>query len=135
MKVGLEINLDKTKFITNLVTNDNIIIDGGEIAQVYDYKYRRYEVRIGRDNQTCEIKRRILLGWIAFGKLSSTLKSDLPISLKRKVYEQCVIPVMSYGAETLTLTRQTAGKMRVAQRAMERQCWELREGIELQMRT
>ena len=44
----------------------------------------------------------------------------MDIRLKRKVFEQCVLPVMTYGSETLTLTKASANKFRVAQRAMER---------------
>ena len=41
-------------------------------------------------------------------------------SLKRKVFDSCVLPVLTYGAETLTLTKASSSKLRVAQRAMER---------------
>ena len=41
-------------------------------------------------------------------------------SLKRKVFDLCVLPVLTYGAETLTLTKASENKLRVAQRAMER---------------
>ena len=41
-------------------------------------------------------------------------------SLKRKVFESCVLPVLTYGAETLTITQASAQRLRVAQRAMER---------------
>ena len=48
------------------------------------------------------------------------LKSKLPICLKRKVYNQCVIPAMTYGCETWKLTKRTENLLRIAQRAMER---------------
>src|ERR1700744_4182091 len=41
-------------------------------------------------------------------------------SLKRKVFDSCVLLVLTYGAETLTLTKASSNKLRVAQRAMER---------------
>jgi len=40
--------------------------------------------------------------------------------LKRKVYNQCVLPVMIYGCETWTLNAQTTQRFRVTQRAMKR---------------
>lgn len=120
-RTGLEINMDKTKFMTNLVPAGKISISGQTITQVYDYKYLGHEIRLGRDNQTCEIQRRIGLGWAAFGRLRETFKNkEIPICLKRRVFEQCVAPVITYGAETLTLTRKVTHKLRVAQRAMER---------------
>ena len=36
------------------------------------------------------------------------------------MYNQCVIPTMTYGAETWTTTKQLEQKLQVAQRAMER---------------
>jgi len=119
-QVGLRINAGKTQIMTNLVLAQNIRIGDSDIKETHMYKYLGHEIQIGKNNQTHEIQRRIGLGWAAFGKLRETFKSDIPICLKRKVYEQCVLPVMTYGAETLTLTKKTAENLRVAQRAMER---------------
>ncbi|CAG9837260.1 unnamed protein product [Diabrotica balteata] len=118
--VGLNINISKTKIMTNLVPNQNISIGGKEIELVDIYIYLGHEIMIGRDNQTHELKRRVGLGWAAFGKLRETFKSELPTCLKRKVFDQCVLPVLTYGAETLTLTKAAATKLRVTQRRMER---------------
>lgn len=38
-RTGLEISMDKTKFMTNLVLGGQIRISGQPIEQVYDYKY------------------------------------------------------------------------------------------------
>ena len=42
------------------------------------------------------------------------------MNLKRSTFEQCILPVMVYGSETWTLTRQIIHKLQVTQRAMER---------------
>jgi len=39
--------------------------------------------------------------------------------LKRKMFEQCVFPVLTY-TETLTLTQKTINKIRITQRVMKR---------------
>lgn len=52
--------------------------------------------------------------------MRDVFKSDIPISLKRKAFDQCVLPVMSYQVETLTLTKTTAVALKVTQRCMER---------------
>jgi len=49
----------KTQFMTNLVLNRNILLENSEIIQVTLYKYLSHEIRIDRENQTCEIGRRI----------------------------------------------------------------------------
>lgn len=51
-------------------------------------------------NREKEIRRRIELGWGAFGKHTQIMKRKMSISLKRKVFNQFVLPVMRYGAET-----------------------------------
>lgn len=118
--VGLKINFSKTQLMTNLVLSEGVCIDGMQIEEVTSYKYLGHELRINKDNQTHELARRIGLTWAAFGNLRHIFKTDIPICLKRKVFNQCVLPVLTYGAETLTLTKRTAQKVGVTQRAMER---------------
>lgn len=118
--VGLKMNIGKTKFMTNLVPSNNLIIENSEIGLVDKYTYLGHELSISKANQTREINRRIILSWAAYGKLRDVFKSDLPICLKRKVFNQCVLPVMTYGAETLTLTNASAKKLKITQRKMER---------------
>ena len=51
-----------------------------------------------------EIKRRIESCWQAFGRASSIFKNkDIPIILKRQVYDQCTLSVVTYGAEVVEL--------------------------------
>ncbi|XP_045445704.1 uncharacterized protein LOC123653764 [Melitaea cinxia] len=56
---------------------------------------------------------RIRLSWETFGRLLRVFTS------KTKVFEQCILPVLIYGAETWTLTRALVHKFKVAQSAME----------------
>ncbi len=46
------------------------------------------------------------MGWSAFGKQNLVMNSNLPLSLKRKVYNQCILPVLTYGSETWRLTKE-----------------------------
>ena len=48
------------------------------------------------------------------------MKGNLPICLKRKVYNQCILPAISYGSETWTLTSKMERKLAAAQHNMER---------------
>ena len=47
-------------------------------------------------------------------------KSNLSICLKRQVYNSCVLPAMTYGAETWTVIKQAHNKLAAAQTKMER---------------
>ncbi|CAH2217922.1 jg14812 [Pararge aegeria aegeria] len=56
----------------------------------------------------------------AFGIIRDIFSSKIPHCLKTKVFEQYVLPVMTYGSETRSLTMGLIRRLRVAQRAMER---------------
>lgn len=119
-KIGLKMNTSKTKIMTNIDTDKVIRIDNDIIEFVDNYKYLGHNLKLGIENQTSEVRRRVGLGWAAFGKLGYIFKSNMNNSLKRQVFDACVLPVLTYGAETLTLTKASETKLRVAQRAMER---------------
>ena len=84
--VGLQTNISKTKYMTNLVLSKQIFIGDKEEALVNKYDYLGHEIQISRDNQTCKIKRRVTLSWAAYGKLADVFISDMPQCLKRKVF-------------------------------------------------
>ncbi|CAH2267392.1 jg27575 [Pararge aegeria aegeria] len=58
--------------------------------------------------------------WFAIRDLRDIFSSKIPPCLKFKVFEQCVLPVMTYGSETLSLTMKRIRMLRVTHRAMER---------------
>ncbi len=66
------------------------------------------------------ILRRIGMEWSGFCKQGDIMNSYLPLSLKRKVYKQCVVPVLTYDSETWHLTKELEKKQRSAQRGTER---------------
>ena len=120
LKVGLKMNKKKTKVMFNSRVPLKQIHVQGEALEVVDrYIYLGQLVQTGTSSEQ-EIKRRISLGWSAFGRHSSTLRGSLPLCLKRKVFNQCVLPVMTYGSETWTTTRLLERKLISAQRGMER---------------
>ena len=120
LKVGLKMNRSKTKVMYNDNTQRRVIkVEEEIIEEVQEYNYLGQVLKLTKDNEN-EVKRRIILGWKAFGKQRHIMKSSLPICLKRKVYNQCILPTMIYGSETWKLTKTMTNKLRSAQRAMER---------------
>ena len=99
-------------------------IDGKTLEEVEEYIYLGQRITLKKDYDG-EIKRRIKIGWKTFGINRDVLKSKMPMCLKRKVYNQCVIPAMTYGCETWKLTKGTENLLRIAQRAMERAMLEI----------
>ena len=61
-----------------------------------------------------------MAGWASCPKHRDIFKSNLAIRPKRQVYNSCVLPAMTSGAETWTLTKQAQNKLAAAQTKMER---------------
>ncbi|CAG4950935.1 unnamed protein product [Colias eurytheme] len=122
LAIGLRMNMLKTKFMSNSKNiTPAITIYGQNIDRVEEYVYLGQMVTLDRNAQTREVDRRIQLGWAAFGKLSDVFKDkQIPTFLKRRTFEQCILPVMTYASETWTLTKHLVNKLQVAQRSMER---------------
>ena len=72
------------------------------------------------DNTTASKKTRIMTGWTAYAKHRDLFKSIHAICLNRQVYNSCVLPDTTYGAEKWTLTEQARNKLTAAQSKMER---------------
>ena len=120
-KVGLKMHKGKTKYMTNVATDEKIFIEDQEIERVEEYKYLGQTLKL-KDCSKEEVLKRIKAGWSCFGRHKEILcNKDIPMSLRRKVYNQCVLPTMTYGSETWSLTKYLETKLQTAQRAMERQ--------------
>ena len=122
LKIGLKIHKGKTKFMANINTSDNIQINGTKIEKVTNYKYLWQTVAMENSTKQ-EVSVRIKAGWSVFGKYREIfLDRHLPVSLKRKVFKfnQCVLPAMTYGCQTWSLTKALVKKLETSQRDMER---------------
>lgn len=121
-KVGLQMNMSKTRYMTNQHNNneESITIDEQDIEKVETYIYLGQAVTAEKLNQEKEISRRIKLTWAAYGKLKYILNMKIPVRLKIKIYNECILPVTTYGSETWVLTRKTVKKLQIHQRSIER---------------
>ena len=97
--------MSKRKIMTNIEDDQNEIVSS--------YIYLGHNIKPGLDNQTAEIRRRIRGGSAAIGKLWSIFKSNMNNSLKRKVFDMCVLTILTYGAETLTISNASANSTKV----------------------
>ena len=119
LKTGLNIQKETTQFMTNIGTTDNIQINETEIEKVADYKYLGQTIAM--ENRTKqEVSIRIKPVWSVFGKYREILDRHLPMSVKRRVFNQCVLQAMVYGCQTWSLTKALVKKIERSQRAMER---------------
>ena len=120
-KVGLAINTSKTNVMTNSVKID-IKINHGQT----EIKYANEYIYLGQllsteDTMQKEIDRRITSSWKRFWSLSEVFKDkDMPIKEKRRVFNTCVLPCLSYGCQTWALNDKQIKKIKVCQNGMER---------------
>ena len=99
---GLKMNKSKTQVM--METDTLIYVNNTQIenAESYIYLGQRYSTR--DKNQDKEIQRSITAGWTAFVKLRDIFKGNTGTRLKGQVYNSCVLPAVTYGAETWALT-------------------------------
>ena len=118
--VGLNIHLGKTRVMCSPVLNKtDISINGRKIKKVDSYIYLGQMVT--KDHgQEQELRCRIGLGWTAFGKFDSIMQNkSIPLWLKMKVHSECILPVITYGSETMSLSKTQLQKIVTAQCKLE----------------
>ncbi|CAG9826203.1 unnamed protein product [Diabrotica balteata] len=107
--------------MTNTPNIRRITLNDINLETVSEYIYLGQIMKVNKENQTAEITRRIRLAWAGFGKLSWILKSTkIKQYLKTRIYDQCILAILTYGSQTGTLTKSNIDKIVKAQRAMER---------------
>lgn len=118
-EVGLEINASKTKLMSNSREID-VMVDGNKIEYVKEYIYLG-QIISPTDEMTKEINRRIAQGWRKYWSLKEIVKSKvLDNHIKKKTFETCILPVLTYGCETWSTTLHHRERLAKCQRAMER---------------
>ncbi|KAL0839057.1 hypothetical protein ABMA28_017043 [Loxostege sticticalis] len=93
LEVGLMMNRSKNKVMTNAAEHD-IVVNGQRMEYVDEYIYLGQIVSF-ENRQDKEIGRRIENAWKSFWSMKAYMKGDLPISLKRKLVDTCILPVLT----------------------------------------
>ena len=119
-KDGMKLNKKKTKIMCNEVARrrprTGVKIDAEQLEEVTEYKYLGRLITSGNELSK-EIGERVTSGWRRFGDYSHFLRDKkIPTCLKRKIMDTVILPAMTYGAETWTLTKHLERKLAVAQR-------------------
>ncbi len=112
-RMGLKMNIAKTKVM--VVDNTPINVNNVLIENVPGYVYLGQHYSLKEKNQVKKIQRRTMAGWAAYAKHRDIFKSNLAICLNIQVYNSCMLPPMTYDAETWTLTKETQNKLAAAQ--------------------
>lgn len=118
-EVGLEINSSKTKMMTNSFPRD-ITVNGQKLEYVEEYVYLG-QIISPNDQMSKEIEKRIATGWKTYWALKEITKSkEISIKIKKKTFDTCILPAITYGCETWALTKLHREKLARCQRSMER---------------
>ena len=92
---------------------------GTEIKKVTNYKYLGQTIAI-KNRTKQEVLIRMKAGWSAIGMYREIFLDRHLLMNLRKVFNQCVLPTMTYGCQTWSLTKALVKKLETSQRIMER---------------
>ena len=117
-KVGLKLNIQKTKIMTS-GPNTSWQIDGETVETVTDFISLGSKITADGDCSH-EIKRRLILRRKVMTKLDSILKSrDITLPTKVHLVKAMVFPVVMYGCESWTIKNTECQRID----AFELWCW------------
>ena len=120
MKAGLSMNTSKTMVMSNSPTKTEIYVNDKQLKYVDEYIYLG-QVIATNDCMSKEIQRRVTNAWKRYWSLKEVMKSkDIPIREKRKVFNVCILPCLTYGCQTWALTKNNLKKLKVCQNNMAR---------------
>lgn len=109
----------KTVLLTNSQKETNISLNGVVIESSEEAIYLGQVIAFS-DSLERELKRRKAKAWNSYWSLRDIFKGNFTQEMKRKIFESCVLPVLTYGAQTWAPTdRQLVGLART-QIGMER---------------
>ncbi|CAD5235317.1 unnamed protein product [Bursaphelenchus xylophilus] len=95
-------------------------LQGVPIEKVERFVYLGQVIQLSR-NHTSEISKGISSAWNSYRKVGALLTHRLTdMSLKRKVFHMCILPILLYGCEAWCLTKEAQSKLMRCQRSMER---------------
>lgn len=125
-KIGLEMNLTKTKIMTNSQERP-ITVKGNSIEYTQKYLYLGKQVSFNKSNNEEEITRRINVTWKKFWSQKEILKGDYGLHLKKTVFDTCLLPCLLYACQTWVFTNKVKLKIKCTQTAMERSMLKIRK--------
>lgn len=96
-KVGLTVDFRKSKIMSN--TAGSYDLERREVETVSKYCYLGQTV-VFNERGKRELRARTTKAWRNFWAQKHILKSNLTITNKIKIWEQCVVPSLTYGVQT-----------------------------------
>ncbi|KAL1446466.1 hypothetical protein WDU94_013973 [Cyamophila willieti] len=117
-KRGLEMNINKTKVMTNS-EKAKIMLGQEELKYEDTYIYLGHTISM-KTHLDEEINRRINLAWGKFWSLKKILKGNLPAKTKGQILESCIFPTLIYGCQAWAMKQSHEKKLASSQNKMMR---------------
>ncbi|CAH2101994.1 unnamed protein product [Euphydryas editha] len=112
-------NTSKTKIMSN-TNREKIYVNQLEIEYVNEYVYLG-QIISPNDQTNKEVDRRVCNTWKRFWALKDVMKNrDIPMTVKTKLHDTCILPCMIYGCQTWALTKSNMKKLETCQHGIER---------------
>ena len=125
-KAGLYFNIKKTNIMTT-EEEDSFVVDGEEIETVTSFTFLGSVIeKEGKCDM--EINRRVAIGKTAMNGLEKIWKDKhVSIDTKKRLVKALIIPTVTYGSETWTMTKKMKKKINACEmwiwRKMQRISW------------
>ncbi|KAH1021760.1 hypothetical protein HUJ04_011244 [Dendroctonus ponderosae] len=107
-----EMNICQIKFTKKRNTDTNAIIIEGQHYKKLIFITVGQEIALGKQKQELEINNKIRQSWGVYGKIKYALKTNIPIKLKTRIYDECILPVTTYGSEAWFLAQRIMNKLK-----------------------
>ncbi|CAK1600519.1 unnamed protein product [Parnassius mnemosyne] len=123
LKISMPVIVPKlTNLFNEIIKTENIPEDWtkSQLEYVNEYIYLGQLIS-PTENMQKEIERRIANTWKKFWSLSEIMNNkEMPMSEKRKVFNSCILPCLTYACQTWALTEQQQNKINICQNGIER---------------
>lgn len=118
-QAGLSINKTKTKVITNS-EEIPIELENSKIEYAKDYLYLGQIISFKNKDEK-EVNARINSAWKKYWSLKEIFKNKkISLPTKRRIFDICVSPTLTYGCQTWAISEKTIRKIKVCQNKMLR---------------
>lgn len=124
--VGLEINRSKTMLMTNSIKK-TLSVDNEPLTYTDKYIYLGKQITFDNKSNELEVERRAQLTWNKYWGFKEIFKSNMPVNIKTKVLNTCLIPCLTYACQTWIFNNKTKNKLITCQRGIQRSMLKIRK--------
>jgi hypothetical protein len=106
--VGLQVNINKTKFMATPALQNDIVLPNNTIQQVDDFKYLGSMM----SSSLADLNTRRGQAWGAFWNMKTLWHSfEIPLSLKIRIFQATCLSILLYGSEAWSITKAMSSRL------------------------